>query len=661
MTKLEYMRRLQEKLDNFSKELREDILEDYHQHFAEGELQGKTDEEIIAELGNIEDMVRELSESELKENMVCGMPGGEGLSRVPVQECQKTTGTGMCAGDGTENGGCENRPGNAAQEGPAAQEGNSYHYSGKYKKVVLEGEEADIYLMPSEDEEIHVEYINRLRNGQEKYECYQYEEGDVFYAGIQKRKDMKKGRTGEDGDEKSWKVMLFGKTVVSYKNIGDAVNGQTLALYVSVPKGVRELSVKASSGDVQIQDLVQENILLESCSGDVKVLKSLANIMKLHTSSGDLAICETKCCQCLNVSTSSGDVNIQDVVMKERKAVFFSEDGQDEGSIAERELIVKSSSGDVTIKNVTAEKIDVFSSSGDAKLQNVTAAASNVRSASGDVSIDHIDCSRVMQVESSKGDLAVADVKAEAFNVGCSAGDVAVSSVKFTSGNIETSSGDLAISDMEFTSGNFKTNSGDMVMANLQFGTGKFMAVQGDIVIANMKFEAGNFVAKSGDIVGSNLCGEFGSFSTERGDIGLQDPDGNHCRGYQCVSESGDINVESGAEIYECRSRAGDISVRAFGAPRKLTIESKEGDVSVNAKGTPESISLKSNGGDAKLTLDEAEGMDVEIQTVNGDAYIKWDGHKRNVGKGNYTYGTGACKVEVFSGDGDLVISGLSD
>ena len=127
--------------------------------------------------------------------------------------------------------------------------------------------------------------------------------------------------------------------------------------------------------------------------------------------------------------------------MKEGKAVFFSEDGQDEGGIAETELIVKSSSGDVTIKNATAEKIDVFSSSGDAKLQNVTAAASNVRSASGDVSIDHIDCSRVMQVESSKGDLAVADVKAEAFNVGCSAGDVAVSSVKFTSGNIETSSG----------------------------------------------------------------------------------------------------------------------------------------------------------------------------------------------------------------------------
>ena len=62
MTKSEYLNSLQEKLEKFGKELQEEIVEDYKQHFAEGEKQGRTEEEIIEELGNVEEMIRELSE-----------------------------------------------------------------------------------------------------------------------------------------------------------------------------------------------------------------------------------------------------------------------------------------------------------------------------------------------------------------------------------------------------------------------------------------------------------------------------------------------------------------------------------------------------------------------------------------------------------------------
>ena len=47
MTKQEYMQNLQEKLERFGQELQEEILEDYRQHFAEGENEGKSQEEII--------------------------------------------------------------------------------------------------------------------------------------------------------------------------------------------------------------------------------------------------------------------------------------------------------------------------------------------------------------------------------------------------------------------------------------------------------------------------------------------------------------------------------------------------------------------------------------------------------------------------------------
>ena len=59
------MAKLQEKLERFGRELQEEILEDYRQHFAEGANEGKSEEEIIEELGNIEEMIRELAEEDL--------------------------------------------------------------------------------------------------------------------------------------------------------------------------------------------------------------------------------------------------------------------------------------------------------------------------------------------------------------------------------------------------------------------------------------------------------------------------------------------------------------------------------------------------------------------------------------------------------------------
>ena len=46
MTKAEYLRLLQEKLESFNRELQSEIMEDYEQHFAEGLAEGKSEEEI---------------------------------------------------------------------------------------------------------------------------------------------------------------------------------------------------------------------------------------------------------------------------------------------------------------------------------------------------------------------------------------------------------------------------------------------------------------------------------------------------------------------------------------------------------------------------------------------------------------------------------------
>ena len=69
MTKSEYMQALQKKMEKFNQELQTEIVEDYEQHFAEGLAAGRTEDEIIEELGNIEDMISELPEKDIRQEI----------------------------------------------------------------------------------------------------------------------------------------------------------------------------------------------------------------------------------------------------------------------------------------------------------------------------------------------------------------------------------------------------------------------------------------------------------------------------------------------------------------------------------------------------------------------------------------------------------------
>lgn len=56
MERMEFMRRLWDALETLSSEERQDICNDYEEHFRIGNENGKTEEEIAAELGNPEEL-----------------------------------------------------------------------------------------------------------------------------------------------------------------------------------------------------------------------------------------------------------------------------------------------------------------------------------------------------------------------------------------------------------------------------------------------------------------------------------------------------------------------------------------------------------------------------------------------------------------------------
>ena len=62
MNKQEYMYNLFEALRPFDEDVRNEIISDYEEHFADGLACGKTEEQIVEELGPIDELIAELKD-----------------------------------------------------------------------------------------------------------------------------------------------------------------------------------------------------------------------------------------------------------------------------------------------------------------------------------------------------------------------------------------------------------------------------------------------------------------------------------------------------------------------------------------------------------------------------------------------------------------------
>ena len=65
MSRMEYMNKLINALSGFEAEIRDEIVNDYEDHFVNGLRSGKTEDEIAEELGSIDELISDL-------NALCG-------------------------------------------------------------------------------------------------------------------------------------------------------------------------------------------------------------------------------------------------------------------------------------------------------------------------------------------------------------------------------------------------------------------------------------------------------------------------------------------------------------------------------------------------------------------------------------------------------------
>lgn len=357
MTKSEYMEALQNKLECFNRELRQEIMEDYEQHFAEGIAAGKTEEEIMAELGSIEDMIKELPEEDiLQDNM-------EDQARERAEKSMPETGR------------------------------QSNTYSGEYRAVVIDGEIAGVRLEQSADGQIHADYSSNDPD----YCYYEYEENGTLYLGV--KLDQNSTRTAK----RAVKFMLFGKTVKvdldssfekNFRNVWNVTDGGDTKLEIRIPSGIPLVEIKTRNGDIGVQNVTPAEMDVKTSSGDVSIQHVTVDRLRLNTTSGDISA-QRICSGSMDVHVTSGDMSLDGAETGSFR--FQGASGDLSGNrLRGNEVNIRSGSGDIEL-NGAFEKYNIGTGSGDLDIR-AKAGAKEIRisTGSGDVELD------VTEVESTE-------------------------------------------------------------------------------------------------------------------------------------------------------------------------------------------------------------------------------------------------------------------
>lgn len=374
MTKNEYLEKLKEILTGIETDLAREIVEDYEEHFEMGLKKGKTEEQICEELGDINEIAKELEGLEKQSNF---SNTTQELKIVPNTELIATNNTELISSQDTE----------WKQE--RAGEGN-------LKDIIVDALFADVIVMPSENNKITINYEN-CGNLKQKmmYEFKSWQEGDKIFAKLI-NKEMISG------------FFTYFKT-------------PRMKVEIKIPDYFPYLHIASTSGDVKLYGAISNEVVVNTMSGDIELQNFHSKTMQLQSQSGDVNIQnsngESLCC-----SSTSGDLRFMEVNYKNFNLESSSGDIQfhrAEGGI----VTSRSKSGGISFRDCKMNRVDSKTSSGNVIILNVFADSINMHSTSGDVKAEGSTIAQIL-LQSTSGDVLTSRIKSNVINVSSKSGDV---------------------------------------------------------------------------------------------------------------------------------------------------------------------------------------------------------------------------------------------
>ena len=455
MKREEYMGALQSALAGFDEELVQEIVSDYEERFRVGLEKGKTEEQVIAELGSIKDLVEELGD----------MQQGAGDSFKTTGSARTAENNAGSANDSNSN----NQSGTYYQEKSFAEtfdaamrkfgkvfdsvmkeagkviedaaekmefhfeEAKKNHYytyngDGSYtyegcekdaegepnveqsgeglegcRRVVVDADIADVTFRPTQDAQPRAVCHYYSHKTAMLYPFYAKQEGDTFYVGVRRNQETeKKSGFFQFSMSPSIEIELF------------------------LPAGVVLVEAGSTSGDMKLNEVAPVELVLRTKSGAVEANYLVCDRITMDTMSGDINLVKT-ISKNTSVATKSGDCVVDRL----------------EGVDGVTGLVVHTASGDANIKCVQAATVEISTASGDISVDALQGVNAKFGAASGDIDIN--DChGDNMEANTASGDISI-KASYKKYSINTSSGDIGLESRHDADVVAHSTSGDVEV------------------------------------------------------------------------------------------------------------------------------------------------------------------------------------------------------------------------
>lgn len=350
MKKDEFFAQLRTAFAGMDEELIMDILSDYENHFKEGMENGKSEEEICEELGNVE----EIRQAFLDENPAA--------MTINVNSNSDTV-------------------------------GNSDIYNRFYpgiQRVNAQLTDADIEIKKSSTNDVELSVTGGLADDIEALKETLRVSASAGTLSIQQEKKA--------GISVSYAASrLFGFKVGKYS--------AGIVIHVAVPEQFEKIKVKSISGDIVANDISSGSFLVDVVSGDISVDQLNTKQCELNSKSGDIKT-NNSSAKTLLIHTGSGDVGVEDCQADELFASSISGDVNVIACKADK-MDVVSISGDIKAEFDKSTQCRAKSTSGDCKVMIGNQVDAVVSSTSGDVNVRYIgEIGLEIALSSTSGDVS---------------------------------------------------------------------------------------------------------------------------------------------------------------------------------------------------------------------------------------------------------------
>lgn len=234
MNKQEYLSKLAHALREYDPEIQEEIMHDYAEHFQIGAEDGKSDAEIIASLGDIQELIETL---------------GEPDAAAPSKQASKS----------------------------------SVNSQKPVKKVVLDAYIADVEVLASRDNTIQADYLNDGSYKEKMMFLFHGEQvGDVYYLKLeQANKNLFGWHSFTSSDMKIKLAIPNGLSSLQIKSISGDTEIDSIQ--------IESLQWNSASGDLSCTNSAIKDASFTNASGDICCTGIQGNV-RISTASGDISI-----------------------------------------------------------------------------------------------------------------------------------------------------------------------------------------------------------------------------------------------------------------------------------------------------------------------------------------------------------------------------------